>query len=69
MKKQLFTAIIFTEDGKFLKYRNIPNHDKIGDKFYNTGFMAFAISKGAKTINFYEKESKKFFEQIKISTT
>lgn len=67
MKKQMFTAIIFTQEGKFLKYRNIPNHDHNGTKFYNTNFMAFAISKGAKTINFYEKESKKFFEQIKIN--
>ena len=65
MKKQMFTAIIFTQEGKFLKYRNIPNHDHNGSKFYNTNFMAFAISKGAKTINFMRKKVKSFLNKLK----
>ena len=68
MKRQIFTAIIFTENGEVLKYRNIINYDHDQTKFYNTNFVAFALSKGAKTINLYHKTTKQFFEQLKFET-
>lgn len=68
MKRQIFTAIIFTESGEVLKYRNIINYDHQQIKFYNTKFVAFALTKGAKCVNLYHKENKQFFEQLKFET-
>lgn len=59
----ILTAILFFRPGTGLnpvKYRNIKGIEK---------FERFAMSKFAdnlRAINFYDKETKKFFKQIKI---
>lgn len=54
------TAIVFIKDRSFpIKYRKISNIDR---------FVSFVKNKYpfVESINFYEKESKHFFKQIKI---
>lgn len=68
MSLQLFTGICFPKNfikgGKNLfepiKYRNINNLEK----FERFAMKKFSDRLGA--INFYEKESKQFFKQIKF---
>jgi hypothetical protein len=56
-----FTAIFFDADKKPYKYRNIKNTEKDLKTF-----VGFAFTKGAKEINFYEKETKNFVKKIKL---
>lgn len=60
MNTKEFTAIIFIENRSFpIKYRKISSIDR---------FVSFCKNKYpfATSINFYEKESKNFFKQIKL---
>jgi hypothetical protein len=59
MKKE-FTAIIFIENRSFpIKYRKISNLDR---------FVLFTKNKYplATSVNFYERDTKAFFKQIKL---
>ena len=67
MEKQIYTAIIFTETGQAMKYRNIRNYSIYPGEFYNPKFMAFVASKQGITINLYDKQTKQFYKQIKTS--
>jgi hypothetical protein len=64
--EKLFTAIIYTSDGSFKKYRNIKNYSHNGLEFYNPKFKAFVASIKGITVNLYYKENKQFFKQIKF---
>lgn len=66
MQNNLFTAIIFLKDETFRKYRNIKNFSKFENEFYNTNFIDFLKKINAQTCNLYEKETKKFYKQIKL---
>ena len=60
------TAIICTNENKFLKYRNIPNHNILNTNFYNPKFIEFAKKANGKTINIYDKLTRQLVEQIKL---
>lgn len=56
-----YTCILFFSeeiDRRPTKYHNIRHIEN---------FKAFAASKGAKTINVYDKKTKAFIEQIKLN--
>jgi len=58
---QLYTAIIFIKDRDYpIKYRNINDVARFV-KWVQHRFPLYATA-----INFYEKESKIFFKQVKI---
>lgn len=59
MALKQYTAIIFIQDREFpIKYRKITNLDR---------FMTFARSKYpyCTAVNFYDKETKQFYKQLK----
>jgi hypothetical protein len=59
MNKEIYTAIVFIHGREYpIKYRKISNLDR---------FMVFAKMKysGLSAVNFYEKESKRFYKQLK----
>lgn len=67
MEARKLTAIIACNEeqvngSKFLKYRNIPDTDKEKEKFK----LFAAKFPGAVHINLYDKQSRKFIEQIKL---
>lgn len=64
--EKLFTAIIYTSNNTFLKYRNIRNYSHNENDFYNPKFKAFVATKGGITLNLYYKTNKQFFKQIKL---
>jgi hypothetical protein len=64
--EKFFTAIIYTKDNTFLKYRNIRNYSHNDYDFYNPKFVAFVASKQGISVNLYYKENKQFFKQIKL---
>ena len=67
MDYKFLTAIIYTKDGQFLKYRNIRNYSYENNLFYNPKFLTFVENKNAITINLYDKFTKQFFKQIKLN--
>ena len=67
MDHKFLTAIVYTQDGQFLKYRNIRNYSYQNNLFYNPKFLTFVENKNGKTINLYDKFTKEFFKQIKIN--
>lgn len=67
MDHKFLTAIVYTQDGKFLKYRNICNYSYQNNLFYNPKFLTFVKNKNAITINLYDKFTKQFFKQIKLN--
>ena len=67
MDNKFLTAIVYTQDGQFLKYRNIRNYSYQNNLFYNPKFLTFVENKNGKTINLYDKFTKEFFKQIKIN--
>jgi hypothetical protein len=66
MDHKFLTAIVYTNDGQFLKYRNIRNYSYQNNLFYNPKFLTFVENKNGKTINLYDKFTKEFFKQIKL---
>ena len=63
---KFFTAIIYTSDNTFRKYRNIKNYSFNSNEFYNPKFLKFVASIKGITLNLYYKENKQFFKQIKL---
>jgi hypothetical protein len=67
MNHKFLTAIVYTKDGQFLKYRNIRNYSYQNNLFYNPKFLTFVENKNAITVNLYDKFTKEFFKQIKLN--
>lgn len=67
MDNKFLTAIVYTKDGQFLKYRNIRNYSYQNNLFYNPKFLTFVENKNAITVNLYDKFTKEFFKQIKLN--
>jgi len=67
MDNKFLTAIVYTQDGQFLKYRNIRNYSHQNNLFYNPKFLTFVENKNGITINLYDKFTKEFFKQIKLN--
>ena len=60
MAIKLYTAIVFISGREYpIKYRKISNIDR---------FMIFATGKfpNLTAVNFYEKETKQFYKQVKV---
>jgi hypothetical protein len=55
------TAIVFTVDGKALKYRNIA--DTFKGRLTSENFFR---SKGGAYVNYYDKRSKTFIERVNL---
>lgn len=66
MNNKYLTAIIFTNTGEILKYRNIRNFSFSPELFYNPKFLTFVENKKGITINLYDKFTKQFFKQVKL---
>jgi len=64
--EKYYTAIVYTKEGIFKKYRNIKNFSFDPADFYNPKFKAFIVSINGSIVNLYSRDTKIFFKQFKV---
>lgn len=67
MANKLCTVIFFNDADKPFKYRNVVNYSKELGQFENKKFYVFARGQGAVKMNVYDKGTRQFIKQVKVT--
>lgn len=68
MNKQKFIAIVFFKDNRVIKYQNyLYKSDKASRKCNIQRFENYVSKCGGGAINYYDKATNKFIEQVKVN--